>query len=335
MSSNIEWTDETWNPLAGCTKVSEGCRNCYAMKMAQRIAAAADVRAAKGEKLTARQEAYRLVTKRTNDELATPLPQWNNVVVPIPEALEEPYGWKQPRRVFVNSMSDLFHEDVPFKFIAEVFTTMAQTSRHTYQVLTKRPKRLLEFFEWNYPGMSFKDAVDDWLGSWLNVWFGVSVENQEEAEKRIPILLQVPAAVRFLSCEPLLGRIDLVGYGESQAPWQYAASGLAWSESACCYERLGKPGLGWVIAGGESGTDARPNEIKWTATIIEQCHRAGIPCFHKQVGAHPVDPGMEKWPGELSKPRHCDRVFLKSNKGGDVEAWPKPLQVREFPKANV
>lgn len=310
--SNIEWTDETWNPLAGCSKVSEGCRNCYAMKMAQRIAAAADARVAKGETCTARQEAYRLVTKRTNDELATPLPQWNNVVVPIPEALEEPYGWKQPRLVFVNSMSDLFHEDVPFKFIAEVFTTMAQTFQHTYQVLTKRPRRMLEFFAWNYQGMSRREAEADWLASWPNVWLGVSVENQEQADERIPLLLQVPAVVRFLSCEPLLGPIDL--------------NSLPYSP-----DRMYRSSIDWVIVGGESGHDARHCGTGWIRGIIEACKANGTACFVKQVGSRPVSRKIGEPLGDTS--HGCDRWTLIDRKGGDMSEWPEDLRVREFPKA--
>lgn len=240
--SKIEWTDATWNPVVGCTKVSEGCRNCYAMRMAARQAAIAD---AKGD-ASAQQRAYQRVVMRrpgsVNDaRTGMPLPQWNNRVVCVEETLEIPLRWKKPRMVFVNSMGDLFHPDVPFEFIDRVFAVMALCPQHTFQVLTKRPERMAEYVRdrshsrhsiiaevYRLPdpprvvaglAMPPKSGVMEglekgWRWPLSNVWLGTSIEDQKTADERIPHLSRCPAMVRFLSCEPLLGEVDL---GLSQA----------------------------------------------------------------------------------------------------------------------
>jgi len=210
--SKIEWTEATWNPVTGCTKISQGCKNCYAERMAKRLHAMAVDR-------------YR-----------------NGFAVTLQEDLVDlPRRWTKPRIVFVNSMSDLFHEAVPFDFIRRVFETMTSCPRHTFQVLTKRSRRLLE------------------LSSRLpwpeNLWMGVSVENRN-AVHRMRDLRQVPARVRFLSCEPLIGPTG----------------------------RIPLRGIHWVIVGGESGPGARPMKSGWAQSILEQCNRRGIPFFFKQWG---------------------------------------------------
>jgi protein gp37 len=210
--STIEWTESTWNPVTGCTEVSPGCAHCYAKTFAERFRGVAGHPYEVGFDLTLR-----------------------------PERMTQPLLWKRPRLVFVNSMSDLFHEAVPDSYLAEVFAVMERASRHTFQVLTKRSDRLREIA----PRLTWPP----------NVWMGVSVENQRFAT-RIDDLRSTPAAVRFLSCEPLLGALD-----------------------------LDLESIHWVIAGGESGRGARPMRPEWVRGIRDQCVAAGVPFFFKQWGA--------------------------------------------------
>lgn len=215
--SAIEWTDATWNPVRGCTKVSPGCKHCYAETFAERWRGIPDHPYGQGFDL-------RLV----------------------PEKLAEPLRWKRPRRIFVNSMSDLFQDGVPVDFITGVFETMNRADWHTYQVLTKRAARMYEVTR-TLP----RDLVER-----ANIWLGVSVEDQRYGLPRIDLLREVPAAVRFLSIEPLLedlGPIDLTG-------------------------------IHWVIVGGESGPGARPMREAWVRSIQAQCERQGVPFFFKQWG---------------------------------------------------
>ena len=215
MASNsaIEWTDATWNPVTGCTKISPGCAHCYAETITLRFGRGGP-----------------FLPGKTTIQLH-------------PDRLRLPLSWKSPRRIFVNSMSDLFHEEIPFGYIQQVFAIMEQANRHTFQVLTKRHERLKELA----PNL-------DWPS---NVWMGVSVENQYWVERRIPALIDVPAAVRFLSIEPLLKPVDISPYLNS---------------------------IQWVIVGGESGRGARPLEGDWVRRIRDDCEDAGIPFFFKQWG---------------------------------------------------
>lgn len=210
--SSIEWTEATWNPVTGCTKVSEGCRNCYAATMAKRLHAMGNPRYENGFKVTLH-----------------------------PDLIELPLSWKKPRRIFVNSMSDLFHKDVPLDFIKSVFDTMEKASWHTFQVLTKRPDRLLE--------------IADQLPWPDNIWQGVSVEDKR-VTNRIDLLRLVPAKVRFLSCEPLIGPLN----------------------------DLNLDGIHWVIAGGESGPRARLMDQEWVRDIRDQCIQQNVAFFFKQWG---------------------------------------------------
>lgn len=219
--TGIEWTDITWNPTTGCDRISRGCDNCYALTLAKRLKAMG-------------------VAKYQNDgDPRTSGPGFG--ITTHPQVLDEPYKWRGNRLVFVNSMSDLFHAKVPISFVRDVFDVMADTPQHTYQVLTKRPHRAARY----------ADTI-----TWPNnVWFGTSVED-EAAMSRIDHLRDVPAAVRFLSCEPLLGPlpgIDLTG-------------------------------IGWVIVGGESGPRHRPIEGEWVQEIRDACLDAEVPFFFKQWG---------------------------------------------------
>lgn len=211
-NSAIEWTDATWNPVTGCTKVSPGCKNCYAERLALRLQAMGNPRYRAGFDVTLHRD-----------------------------QLDLPLRWRHPRRVFVNSMSDLFHEAVPDSFVHEVFRIMAEAGWHTFQVLTKRAERLWQ--------------LAPRLGWAPNIWQGVSVESGRYMS-RIYTLLEVPAAVRFLSLEPLLGPLPDLPLG----------------------------GIDWVIVGGESGPNYRPFNIQWVRDIRDQCRAAGIPFFFKQWG---------------------------------------------------
>lgn len=245
--STIEWTDATWNPVTGCTKVSPGCDNCYAETLAERFRGTPGHYFEHGFDVQLR-----------------------------PDKLTQPLRWKRPRRIFVNSMSDLFHKDVPDEFICRVFAVMAATRHHTYQILTKRPARMRalmnsEAFATAALDLSMTDEIkpvrhgelphgDTW--PLPNVWLGVSVEDQKRADLRIPVLLETTAEVLFLSCEPLLGPVDL---RSCMTPWEQNA-------------------IDWVIAGGESGRSARPMHPDWVRSLRDQCQAVGTAFHFKQWG---------------------------------------------------
>lgn len=228
-ASAIEWTEVTWNPTTGCNRISPGCDHCYAMTLAKRLKAMG-------------QPKY----QRDGDP-RTSGPGFGLTV--HQDTLTDPYSWSGSRLVFVNSMSDLFHDSVPDDFIRDVAGVIRETPQHTYQVLTKRSRRLRDLSE--------KIA---WPA---NAWLGVSVENQRYADLRIPHLLDTRAAVRFLSCEPLLDQVDL-------------------SEHIAAFNESRR--IDWVIVGGESGPRARPMDREWARTIRDQCTGAGIAFFFKQWG---------------------------------------------------
>ena len=212
LRSSIEWTECTWNPVTGCSKVSEGCRNCYAERMALRLKAMGKDRYRNGFRVTMQ-----------------------------PDLVDLPSSWRQPRLIFVNSMSDLFHRDVPDEFIKDIFETMQMCPQHTFQVLTKRADRLAAIS----PSLPWAD----------NIWMGVSIENSDHYD-RIRLLATTPARVKFLSCEPLLGRL----------------------------RRLPLSKIDWVIVGGESGPRARSMDRDWVAEIRDQCVGKTLPFFFKQWG---------------------------------------------------
>lgn len=302
--SSIEWTDSTWNPIRGCSmaKGSEtgGCLNCYAARF--------NARGLPG-----------LMSPTTGKPFARILPsgpRWTGDVELIESQLALPLKWRKPRKIFVNSQSDLFHEALSREAIDDVFAIMARCPQHTFQILTKRPERMLAYLSHEDVGRRIAETVEaanweqgldaeiDWcdcppLDVWPlpNVWLGVSVENQPTADARIPLLLKTLAAVRFVSYEPALGPVDF----------------RKWTER-----------LGWVIVGGESGPGARSFDIAWARNTVEQCKAVGVPVFVKQLGAKPVD-------GSRYSMRPIP-LALKDRKGGDWDEWPADLRVREMPK---
>lgn len=310
-STSIEWTDKTWNPVVGCAKCSTGCLNCYALPMARRLAGSA---ANKPD--SAALQAY---------AAAVDGGKWSGQAVTVPSALEQPLRWRKPSMVFVCSMGDLFHESVPRQYIAAVFGVMAACPQHTFQVLTKRPERMLEIFHW-VKGMGDNDdglapeslecgyqllrqeathhpkGMDgpihcQWgvasSAPWPlpNVWLGVTAENQEQADKRIPVLLQCPAAVRFVSIEPMLGAVAL-----DLACWRGGAEVFPMRQ------------LGWVICGGESGPGARPMHPDWARSLRDQCQAANVPFLFKQWGEWGPADQLQWMPG-ADKPPHAYQIL--------------------------
>ncbi len=296
MTTKIEWTDATWNPVTGCTKVSPGCAHCYAETIA----------------------------KRFNRNGGSYLPGQAEIIC-HPDRLAIPLSRKKPTMYFVNSMSDLFHEDVPDEFIDAIWIVMWLAPQHTFQILTKRPERMLHWSKGPInverfakagalvdricPGVKIPKgpAIAIQSGQWLldNVWLGVSVENQYWADQRIPLLLQTPAAVRFLSIEPLLKPVNLM-------PYMSRFVGL--SDEGEVYAPLTVPNLHWVIIGGESGPEARPMNEAWAQSIINDCRAANVPVFMKQIGS--------VWA----------KAHRLKGKAGDIKTFPNDLQVREWPK---
>jgi protein gp37 len=313
--TEIAWTDATWNTVSGCTRVSPGCERCY----------------------IDRTPPFRMAHRRFDK------PQIGGTtgVILHEDRLTLPLSWRKPRRVFVNSLSDLFHEAVPDGHIAKVFATMALSPQHTYQILTKRPARmrsLLSSGDWRYrvhvgannllaAQTHRKRHAMPWAFGWPlpNVWLGVSVESQKWADIRIPLLLETSAAVRFLSCEPLLGEVelgiadrhaghdsdDVNGYPHPRICLTCSTDG---QEVEYFRREPGGGGIDWVIVGGESGPAARPMDTLWAMDLVLQCTSSNVPVFVKQLGS--------VWARENGA---LDR------KGGDPEEWPLGLREREFP----
>jgi protein gp37 len=283
--TKIEWTDATWNPIRGCTRVSEGCRHCYAEVMAARFSDSG-------------QWGHGLAQRVTLPGGGTDH-RWTGKVELVDTALDLPLRWYTPRRIFVNSTSDLFHEKVPDEWIDRVFAVMALAPQHRFQVLTKRPERMRAY-------LTRIDTPARWAGMALavsaryvppspfvftvgqplpNVWLGTSIEDQATAEERIPHLMGTPAAVRFISAEPLLGPVDLrrltVQVGGHQE-WTDALTGeTVFSQSGCVIAE--RDPIDWVICGGESGPGARPMHPDWARSLRDQCQAAGVPFFMKQM----------------------------------------------------
>jgi protein gp37 len=274
--TKIEWTDATWNPVKGCTRVSEGCRNCYAEVMAARFSDPG-------------QWGHGLAQRVTLPDGSTDY-RWTGKVELVDSAVDLPLRWRRPRRIFVNSTSDLFHEKVPDEWIDSVFCVMGAATRHTFQVLTKRPERMRDYLTRRRCNSAVKAPIGGGMVDWHpfnkelavppNVWLGTSIEDQATADDRIPHLLATPAAVRFLSCEPLLGPVDLnricgTGHGPLSAVGGYFGNGT--------YGVYG-PKLHWVICGGESGPGARPMHPDWARALRDQCQEERVPFFFKQWG---------------------------------------------------
>lgn len=242
MPTKIEWVTnqdgtkgKTWNPITGCTQISPGCAHCYAKRMAKRLAGRCGYPAA---------------------------PHEFDVTL-HPDRLEEPLRWRKPRTCFVCSMSDLFHEDVPFEFIWQIYNVMHTAKQHVFQLLTKRPERALEFYQW-LSDQHCETITANWFP---NIWFGITAENQKQADKRIPVLLQIPAAVRFVSIEPMLGPIDF-----NRVPGAWAIQQKAGAN------------INWVIVGGETGPGARPMHPDWVRSVRDQCIESGVSFFFKSWG---------------------------------------------------
>lgn len=284
--TGISWTDATWNPVIGCTKVSAGCDNCYAIRTARRMTANPNP----------------LVSQAYAGTEAGG--EWTGKVNLLANRLDQPLRWRKPRRIFVNAQSDLFHKEVPDDFIARVFAVMALAPQHTFQVLTKRHGRMRSLLSSeDFPRLVFAHAYhngaedigdadwghEDWPLS--NVWVGVSVEDQATADLRIPALLDTPAAVRLLSCEPLLGPMDLqmaVPRPCTCGPGQTFLIGETRAHKTGC-PALRWPFPDWVIVGGESGPGARPMHPDWARSLRDQCAPVGVPYFFKQWGEHGPD----------------------------------------------
>ena len=292
--TKIEWTQsddgspgKTWNPTTGCDRISPGCDACYALTMAKRLKAMGQTK------------------YQTDGKPPTSGPGFGLAL--HPGSLGEPFRWKAPQRVFVNSMSDLFHARVPADFIEQVWAVMAMTPQHTYQILTKRPERYAKILNGECgcnggpgPGIHFRSNTQwythefgpevDLMQRWPlpNVWLGTSIESDKYA-RRADELRIAPAAVRFLSLEPLLGPLP----------------------------SLDLTGIDWVIVGGESGPGARPMQLDWARALVQQCWAAGVAPFVKQLGS--------RWA----------RAHGSDPKGGDWLTWPRDLRVREFPAVHV
>jgi protein gp37 len=329
--SNIEWTGHTWNPLAGCSVKSTGCKHCYAMPMAARLEAMGQA----------------LYAGLTTPSSAGPV--FNGTVRQAGEhVLLAPLKRKKPTVYFVNSMSDLFHENVSDEWIDRIFAVMALCPQHTFQVLTKRAGRMREYISaenrCHIIGDEMLRLADIRPGfkcvpwPFPNVWLGVSTERQQEADERIRPLLDTPAAVRFISAEPLLGSIDLsrlcilpqkpgsvrAGIHINALQGRYCESGVAytgdWDISGPSPPVSERRKLDWVIVGGESGPGSRPMQMEWARDIVNECAAADVRCFVKQLGTNPILNDSPFW------------LQLDRKKGGDPDEWPAYLNVREMPE---
>ena len=348
-ATSIEWTDRSWNPTSGCTKVSQGCKHCYAEVMAKRTFGRLYPQVP-ADPLP--DHVSKAVSIEYGDELAHALTEaagmrarrFTDVQVHA-DRLERPLRWRKPCRVFVNSMSDLFHEDVPDEFIDRVFAVMALCPQHTFQVLTKRPARMRAYLtEIRRQGVidageKMKPSrppahwyyVSDWsmrTCPWplRNVWLGVSVEDQATADERIPLLLQTPAALRFVSYEPALGPVDFTSIDWFGGALKHRVDVLR--RGYWCAEgwiglgpaaQLGEPrggftnhsdmaGLDWLIVGGESGPKARRCDVAWIRSVVAHCKAAEVPVFVKQLGANVIDRNDAGFTGDFD---------------GSGRAWPE------------
>ena len=269
---SAKWWEESWNPVVGCTPASPGCDNCYAKRLHdQRHAAHVDGK----------------------DVPACYARSFEWVII-LPDRLKQPLHWRKPRRIFVNSMSDLFHPAVPFEFLDRVFAVMARCPQHTFMVLTKRPERMREYVLGTIArGMTWREGVTGRLPS--NVWLGVTAEDQAMADARIPILLDTPAAKRFVSIEPMLGPVDL--------PW------LRHGFLDPAFYNV----LDWVICGGETGPKARSMAFSSPRDLRDQCADAGVPFFFKQWGDYRCCPASPRYRDRLLDGReHNDMPEIKS-----------------------
>ena len=340
--SKIEWTDSTWPIVQGCDPVSPGCANCYAVPLVHRLAWNTN------PKISA---PIKGVVAHHKDRL-----RFTGKVALREDRMDWPLKWKKGRMIFVPSHGDLFHKDVPDAFIDRVFAVMALTPQHSYQVLTKRAERMRDYIIALHDGKrAVISAAREICGSIVggvvilnaqrlmeHVWLGISAEDQQRADERIPLLLQTPAAVRFVSLEPLLGPIDLTDHCNGHYFFN-SLSGTRWHDDPdrSRPEEKFSPGLDWVIVGGESGPHARPMHPEWVRSLRNQCEAAAVPFFLKQWG--------EWLPGEANSgqfdatPMHayrrCDNhsyewpnTSLVENFGTHVDKWSGNLTTRRVGK---
>ena len=344
--TSIEWTDHSINPIRAkvevtgavghyCEKISSGCAKCYASNLQKRFR----------------------------------MPSFGRVKTDLPEGVEvfldenqlyKVLARRKPTKYFWCDMTDMFGWWVPDEWIDKCLAVMALTPQHTHQVLTKRPDRAAEYFNrpgrhgfWGHWAWCFWAEKQEiaWAQAprWLehrerivnpplpNVWLGTSVENQKAADERIPHLLKIPAAVRFLSCEPLLGPVNLnMGNLLHLPPCpQSPCNQGTWKGLECDCREYHPNWINWVIVGGESGHDARRCEVQWIADIRDQCQAAGVPCFIKQLGAEPYWGWPQLPAGIRVRPDNHSMLNLRDKKGGDWDEWPEDLRVREFPSLGV
>jgi protein gp37 len=283
----IEWTDTTWDPLVGCTRKSAACRHCYAEALT--AASAQD-----------KQWGYGFA------EVGPTGPSWTGAIAIREDRLALPLAWDTPRRILVNALSDLFHESAPIETIDHVFAIMALAPRHIFQILTKRPKIMQTYIVDKATPSRITHAIDEIapdanahaIAAWPlpNVWLGVTAENQKEAERRIPILLQTPAAVRWVAAEPLLEPLDLkFGTWLRDAPQREASNGIG-------------PWLDWVVAGGEIGVDAQPCHPDWARSLRDQCAKGGTAFFWRQWGEYIPTVGVTAGTGPEPIPLTWERL---------------------------
>jgi protein gp37 len=276
--TKIEWADETWNPVVGCKVKSPGCIHCYAMRMAARLERMGNA------------PHYAGLTETVNGKAV-----WTGKIAEAPaHILTAPLDWDKPRRIFPDSMGDIFYEAVPDAVIDKIFAVMALTPQHTYMPLTKRSARMRAYMTTNAVRDSALAAHTPW--PLPNVWLGVSAEDQPRADERVPDLLATPAAVRFVSAEPLLGPIDFTNLDHTGLQRSMKINGISaiWKDSA-----IGRACLDQIIVGGESGPGARPMHPDWARSIRDQCAAAGTAFFMKQMDKKAPIPGdlmIRQWP---------------------------------------
>lgn len=313
MPTKIEWTDEVWNPAIGCSKCSPGCQNCYAERFAYRLACMG-------------QEKYQKVVKG----MPTSKPFWKKGFTAVwtgeifcdKSILVKPLHWRKPRRIFLCSMGDLFHEKVPFEFIEKIFCVIRQCPQHTFLILTKRPEMMAEYIEGEWcredSSMGFGSII--MTEEFPNIYLGISVSTQKEADEKRPILLQIPAAKRFVSIEPMLGEIDL----NLQKDYDPIGGLRTYGDM-----------LDWVIIGAESGPRKRYCPIENIRSVVQQCQAAGVPVFVKQIHIPKLPKG--NWWVDCPKAYHKHQGVLVEQCGFVVckdmnnWQWPEDLQVQEFP----
>jgi len=296
--TKIAWTDATWNTVVGCSKASPGCANCYAEKL-----------------LSTRMKHLPVYGDVTSGG------KWTGQTGLLPHRLDQPLRWKRPRKIFVNDLGDTFHPTVPFEFIAAIFGVAVACPQHTFQILTKRPGRMLEFFEW----LSKRGPTATPL---LNVWLGVTAEDQQRANERLPLLLKCPAAVRFVSAEPLLEAVDFRRWLDDPCDCGVPAMEGAGQHSSACQTFKVPWGLDWVIVGGESGPNARPCNVEWIRSIRDQCSTSWTAYFVKQLGANAIideQITVDEW-------RYGAPYVTSDRHGADPDEWPEDLRVREWPQ---